>query len=167
MDPPPKIRLVSLARSRPSATMAWVFGRCQPLRRPVGGQSSEEVGVYPFDEVPLLCLLAVLGGAETFVDIEKFDPLRRFRASPRSTGDAMWFCERSTSASTRGSCHVTRVIPMRQKASGSRTSLDVKTMRPAGRSNHFNRSTIRKWARKLTANDSSKPSEEDASPRTT
>ena len=28
--------------------------------------------VYPLDEVLLLCLLAVLGGAETFVDIARF-----------------------------------------------------------------------------------------------
>jgi hypothetical protein len=39
--------------------------------------------VYPLDEVLLLCLLAVLGGAETFVDIARFgekklDLLRRF-----------------------------------------------------------------------------------------
>src|ERR1700674_4266640 len=39
---------------------------------------------YPLDEVLLLCLLAVLGGAETFVDIARFgekkiDLLRRFR----------------------------------------------------------------------------------------
>lgn len=40
--------------------------------------------VYPFDEILLLCLLAVLAGAETFVDIARFgekkiDLLRRFR----------------------------------------------------------------------------------------
>ena len=40
--------------------------------------------VYPLDEVLLLCLLAVLAGAETFVDIARFggkklDLLRRFR----------------------------------------------------------------------------------------
>src|SRR3989304_1737405 len=40
--------------------------------------------VYPLDEVLLLCLLAVLGGAETFVDIarfgeEKLGLLGRFR----------------------------------------------------------------------------------------
>src|ERR1700681_5069706 len=40
--------------------------------------------VYPPREVLLLCLLAVLGGAETFVDIARFgekkiDLLRRFR----------------------------------------------------------------------------------------
>src|ERR1700694_4534084 len=39
---------------------------------------------YPLDEVLLLCLLAVLGGAETFVDIARFgekkiELLRRFR----------------------------------------------------------------------------------------
>jgi len=39
---------------------------------------------YPLGEVLLLCLLAVLGGAETFVDIERFGEkkrglLRRFR----------------------------------------------------------------------------------------
>ena len=39
---------------------------------------------YPLAEVLLLCLLAVLGGAETFVDIARFgekkiDLLRRFR----------------------------------------------------------------------------------------
>lgn len=39
---------------------------------------------YPLDEVVLLCLLAVLAGAETFVDIARFgerkrDLLRRFR----------------------------------------------------------------------------------------
>src|SRR6266700_4224673 len=40
--------------------------------------------IYPFAEVLLLCLLAVLAGAETFVDIARFgerklDLLRRFR----------------------------------------------------------------------------------------
>jgi predicted transposase YbfD/YdcC len=40
--------------------------------------------IYPLEEVLLLCLLAVLGGAETFVDIARFgekklDLLRRFR----------------------------------------------------------------------------------------
>jgi predicted transposase YbfD/YdcC len=40
--------------------------------------------IYPFEEVLLLCLLAVLGGAETFVDIARFGEkkislLRRFR----------------------------------------------------------------------------------------
>src|SRR6266545_1251824 len=40
--------------------------------------------VYPLDEILLLCLLAVLGGAETFVEIARFgekklDLLRRFR----------------------------------------------------------------------------------------
>lgn len=41
--------------------------------------------IYPLDEILLLCLLAVLAGAETFVDIARFgekkiDLLRRFRA---------------------------------------------------------------------------------------
>ena len=40
--------------------------------------------VYPLDEMLLLCLLAVLAGAETFSDIARFgakklDLLRRFR----------------------------------------------------------------------------------------
>src|SRR3954466_697273 len=40
--------------------------------------------IYPLDEVVLLCLLAVLAGAESFVDIARFgtrklDLLRRFR----------------------------------------------------------------------------------------
>ena len=40
--------------------------------------------IYPLAEVLLLCLLAVLGGAETFVDIARFGEkklglLRRFR----------------------------------------------------------------------------------------
>ena len=40
--------------------------------------------IYPLDEVLLLCLLAVLGGAETFTDIARFGEtkiqlLRRFR----------------------------------------------------------------------------------------
>ena len=40
--------------------------------------------IYPLDEVLLLCLLAVLAGAETFVDIARFgekklELLRRFR----------------------------------------------------------------------------------------
>src|SRR5713226_887970 len=39
--------------------------------------------IYPLAEVPLLCLLAVLGGADSFVDIARFgakklDLLRRF-----------------------------------------------------------------------------------------
>ena len=42
--------------------------------------------IYPLDEVLLLCLLAVLGGAETIVDIARFGEkkvglLRRFRRS--------------------------------------------------------------------------------------
>jgi DDE_Tnp_1-associated len=58
--------------------------------------------IYPLDEVLLLCLLAVLAGAESFVEIARFgtkklDLLRRFRtfadrrminsatSSPRST----------------------------------------------------------------------------------
>ena len=41
--------------------------------------------IYPLAEVLLLCLLAVLAGAETFVDIalfgeKKLDLLRRFRS---------------------------------------------------------------------------------------
>ena len=39
-------------------------------------------------------------------------------------------------------------------------------MRPPGRSSAFRRSTIRKWARKLTANASSSPSADDRSPVT-
>ena len=40
--------------------------------------------LYPLEEILLLCLLAVLAGAETFVDIARFgqkklDLLRRFR----------------------------------------------------------------------------------------
>jgi hypothetical protein len=40
--------------------------------------------VYPLEEILLLCLLAVLAGAETFVDVARFgqkklDLLRRFR----------------------------------------------------------------------------------------
>jgi DDE_Tnp_1-associated len=47
---------------------------------------------YPLGEVLLLCLLAVLGGAETFVDIARFgekklDLLRRFR--PRTITSAI------------------------------------------------------------------------------
>jgi predicted transposase YbfD/YdcC len=46
--------------------------------------------LYPLDEVLLLCLLAVLGGAETFVDIalfgeKKLNLLRRFRAFRHGT----------------------------------------------------------------------------------
>src|SRR5208282_3660001 len=45
---------------------------------------------YPLDEVLLLCLLAVLAGAETFVDIalfgeKKLDFLRRFRPFKEGT----------------------------------------------------------------------------------
>ncbi|MGQ0662938.1 MAG: transposase family protein [Pseudomonadota bacterium] len=44
--------------------------------------------IYPLDEVLLLCLLAGLGGAETFVDIDRFGEqklglLRRFRPVSR------------------------------------------------------------------------------------
>jgi len=44
--------------------------------------------IYPLQEVLLLCLLAVLAGAETFVDIARFGQkkiafLRRFLAVPR------------------------------------------------------------------------------------
>ena len=65
-----------------------------------------------------------------------------------------------------GSCHVARPMPIRQNTSGSCTSLDVMTMRPPGRSSPFRRSTIRKWARKLTAKASSRPSADDRSPVT-
>jgi predicted transposase YbfD/YdcC len=46
--------------------------------------------LYPLDEVLLFCLLAVLGGAETFVDIalfgeKKIELLRRFRAFRHGT----------------------------------------------------------------------------------
>lgn len=46
-----------------------------------------DVNRSAFSEVLLLCLLAVLGGAETFVDIARFgekkiDLLRRFPAVP-------------------------------------------------------------------------------------
>jgi predicted transposase YbfD/YdcC len=46
--------------------------------------------IYRLDEVLLLCLLAVLAGAETFVDIARFgekklDLLRRFRKFPHGT----------------------------------------------------------------------------------
>ena len=46
--------------------------------------------MYPLEEVLLLCLLAVLAGAETFVDIARFgekklDLLRRFRRFPDGT----------------------------------------------------------------------------------
>ena len=46
--------------------------------------------MYPLQEVLLLCLLAVLAGAETFVDIARFgekklDLLRRFRRFPNGT----------------------------------------------------------------------------------
>ena len=44
--------------------------------------------MYPLDEILLLCLLAVLAGADTFTDIARFGPgkldlLRRFRPSGR------------------------------------------------------------------------------------
>ena len=55
-----------------------------------------------------------------------------YRASPRSTPAAICICERCTSASSIGSCHVARAIPIRQKASGSCTSLPVITTRPRG-----------------------------------
>jgi hypothetical protein len=46
--------------------------------------------VYPFDEILLLCLLAVLAGAEAFTDIARFgekklDLLRRFRPFAKGT----------------------------------------------------------------------------------
>ena len=46
--------------------------------------------MYPLEEVLLLCLLAVLAGAETFVDIARFgekklELLRRFRTFPDGT----------------------------------------------------------------------------------
>jgi hypothetical protein len=46
--------------------------------------------VYPLDEILLLCLLAVLAGAETFVDIarfgeRKFGLLRHFRPFVQGT----------------------------------------------------------------------------------
>src|SRR5947207_856909 len=90
----------------------------------------------------------------------------QYLASPRSTILSTCSCERTGSASTSGSCHVARPIPIRQKASGSCTSLDVMTMRPPDRSSPFRRSTIRKCARKLTAKASSNPSADDRTPVT-
>src|SRR6202521_1198887 len=54
------------------------YFRDLPDRRQIGKV------IYPLDEVLLLCLLAVLAGAETFVDIARFgskklELLRRFR----------------------------------------------------------------------------------------
>ena len=60
--------------------------------------------LYPLEEVLLLCLLAVLAGAETFVDIARFGEkkiglLRRFRSfrdgRPRTIISAI-FLRRST-----------------------------------------------------------------------
>jgi DDE_Tnp_1-associated len=50
--------------------------------------------LYPLDEILLLCLLAVLAGAETLVDIALFGPmklefLRRFRPFRDSTPSAL------------------------------------------------------------------------------
>ena len=90
----------------------------------------------------------------------------QYLASPRSTILATCSCERAGSASTSGSCHVARPMPIRQNASGSCTSLDVMTMRPPDRRSPFRRSTIRKCARKLTAKASSRPSADDGSPVT-
>src|SRR5674476_512687 len=60
--------------------------------------------LYPLDEILLLCLLAVLAGAETFVDIAlfgqmKLEFLRRFRpfrdhALARSSGRYFCFARR-------------------------------------------------------------------------
>ena len=59
--------------------------------------------LYPLEEILLLCLLAVLAGAETFVDIARFgqkklDLLRRFRpfrdGTPRMITSAIWICWR-------------------------------------------------------------------------
>ena len=59
--------------------------------------------IYPLDEVLLLCLLAVLAGAEAFVDIARFgekkiDLLRRFRSFRDGTPshDQLAFLPRST-----------------------------------------------------------------------
>ena len=46
-------------------------------------------GLYPLDEVLLLCLLGVLAGSESWVEISKYgekklDFLRRFRPSPKA-----------------------------------------------------------------------------------
>src|SRR5208337_61377 len=58
---------------------------CASLNRNEGRHERQRGKVmYPLDEVLLLCLLAVLAGADTFVDIARFggkkiDLLRRFR----------------------------------------------------------------------------------------
>src|ERR1017187_8400185 len=57
--------------------------------------------LYPLDEILLLCLLAVLAGAETFVDIAlfgqmKLEFLRRFRPfrdrTPLARSSGRYFC---------------------------------------------------------------------------
>src|SRR5262249_19553525 len=63
----------------------------------------------------------------------------------------MCACERTGRANSNGSCQVARPIPIRQKASGSCTSLDVVMIRALGRSHPLSRSAMRKWARKLPA----------------
>src|ERR1700724_3386650 len=60
------------------SVVVWKYFRDLPDRRQIGKV------IYPLDEVLLLCLLAVLAGAETFVDIARFGGkklplLRRFR----------------------------------------------------------------------------------------
>ena len=61
--------------------------------------------IYPLEEVLLLCLLAVLAGAETFVDIARFGhPLAKVpRRADRPNIQGMRFCWRSMTSTGKAS----------------------------------------------------------------
>ncbi len=94
--------------------------------------------VYPLDEILLLCLLAVLAGAETFTDIARFgtkklDLLRRFRPFRNGTPahDHLGDIFATLDAEKFQRCFVAWVSA-RTGAAGDVIAIDGKTIRRSG-----------------------------------
>src|SRR6202048_3223905 len=97
--------------------------------------------IYPLAEVLLLCLLAVLGGAETFVDIalfgeKKLGLLRRFRPFRDGTPshDQLGDIFATLDASRFQHCFVSWVASL-TGAAADVIAIDGKTVRRASRKN--------------------------------
>src|SRR6267154_5165801 len=89
--------------------------------------------IYPLEEVLLLCLLAVLAGAETFVDIARFGhPLAKVpRRADRPNVQGMRFCWRSVDLpSSAGSAG--RTVPAAHGADGMMPRATVRNSAPSG-----------------------------------